>query len=337
MAQHGREALAFLRRPGAVYDVVLMDLQMPVMDGYQATAAIRQDPDLQTLPVLAMTAHAMVEERERCLALGMQGHVSKPLDPAALYAALRRYVPHERVPAPMPFAVSSLAAGDLAAGQSAAWPERAVASDWPEVPGLDRRQAEAYFAGDVALYRQTLAGFVEHVRDLLARLPEALASVDGALLSREGHTLKGLAGTIGHPVLAERARVLELAGANGERAEIERAAALVVDALVPWVDTLSQALLPAAAAALPSVPAQLDPSLVQRLGRLSADSDGQALSLWQRHRSAFAGCLPPSTFARLDDALARCDFDAASRLLQEWQPKAATAATATVHPESSPT
>ncbi|MCK6410736.1 MAG: response regulator, partial [Thauera sp.] len=81
MAAQGREALDRLERQGtASYDVVLMDLQMPVLDGYETTRAMREHPDWRRLPVLAMTAHAMVEERERCLALGMRGHIAKPID-----------------------------------------------------------------------------------------------------------------------------------------------------------------------------------------------------------------------------------------------------------------
>lgn len=324
VAGHGQEALALLRQPGAHHDVVLMDLQMPVMDGYQATHAIRQDPALKGLPVLAMTAHAMVEERERCLALGMQGHLSKPLDPGALYAALQPYVPQG---APAPALPEPPAAGHRAA-RAHELPATAAAADWPELPGLDRRHAETYFSGDATLYRQTLLAFVDHVRELLPRLPVALQAHDWTVLTREGHTLKGLARTVGHGTLAERARTLERVGAGGDQAEIERAVALLVDAVVPLVDGLERALTVPHAVPTALVPAAPDPALVQRLARLTADSDGQALSLWQRHRNAFAGWLPPSTFARLDDALARCDFDVAARHLQELQ---------STHTESTPT
>ena len=328
VAQHGQEALDLLRQPGAHHDVVLMDLQMPVMDGYQATQAIRQDPVLRDTPVLAMTAHAMVEERERCLALGMQGHVSKPLDPLTLYASLSPYVP---AAARDETAVAALAAEPVSAvaahGVTRSGGLRRVAQHgWPEVPGLERAATEVYFAGDASLYRQTLHAFVKHVRELLPRLPQALQSLDRATLAREGHTLKGLARTVGHGTLAERAQALERLSDNGSQGDIERAVALVVDAVMPLVDALELVLTPAASpspAAL--VPAAPDTALAQRLTRLTADSDGEALSLWQRHRIAFAGWLPPATFARLDDALARCDFDAATRYLQELQPMAPAA------------
>jgi two-component system, sensor histidine kinase and response regulator len=323
VAQHGQEALDLLRQPGAHHDVVLMDLQMPVMDGYQATQAIRQDPALRDTPVLAMTAHAMVEERERCLALGMQGHLSKPLDPLTLYATLSPYVPAAAREEAAAVAAASAAeparGGALPGGARQGGTRHAAAPDWPEVHGLDRPTTEAYFAGDASLYRQTLHAFVGHVRELLPRLPQALQKLDRVTLVREGHTLKGLARTVGHGTLAERAQALERLGDGGSQAEVERAVALLVDAVVPLVDALELVLAPAASAHPVLVPAAPDAALVHSLTRLTADSDGEALSLWQRHRIAFAGWLPPSTFARLDDALARCDFDAATRHLQELQ------------------
>ncbi len=94
VANNGVEALERLRMAGASgYDVVLMDLHMPAMDGYEATQQIRADAVLRDVPIIAMTAHALTEERDRCLASGMQGHISKPLDPQKLYAALEGYCP----------------------------------------------------------------------------------------------------------------------------------------------------------------------------------------------------------------------------------------------------
>ncbi|MBH2016092.1 MAG: response regulator [Burkholderiales bacterium] len=309
VAGHGREALTLLRRPGAAYDVVLMDLQMPVMDGYQATEAIRQDPDLRGLPVLAMTAHAMVEERERCLALGMQDHLSKPLDPNALYAALQPYCHLGHL--------SQAAPTDAAAAPPASAPD----ADWPQVPGLEPQQARVYFGGDLGLYCQTLAAFGEHLRALRGRLPALLAQGAWGDLNREAHTLKGLGKTLGSATLAEQARALELAAAAADEAAVRAAASLVLATIAPLSDHIV-ALAPQLHARLGAdaqagAPAPPDPGMMRRLTQLVSESDGQALSLWQRHRNGFASSLPPAVFARLDDALARCDFDAAAALLHE--------------------
>jgi two-component system, sensor histidine kinase and response regulator len=313
VAAHGQAALERLRAPGAAFDVVLMDLQMPVMDGYQATRLMREDPSLSTLPVLAMTAHAMVEERERCLALGMQNHLSKPLDPATLYAALRPFCR----PGKPPTAGPTLA--EVA-------PEP---SGWPRVPGLDVRQVLSHFAGDASLYAQTVLAFGEHAQSVLALLPDALARQAWVEVHREAHTLKGLGRTLGHEALSEQARVLELVTAQaGGAAGVDRAATEL--AAQPLLATLRTLLADIrrldpdlracvqGGAAPAATAASLDAGMMSQLSQFVAESDGQALSLWQRHRTAFAGGLPPTVFARLDDALARCDFDAASGVLGEW-------------------
>ena len=357
VADHGQAALARLRQPGAAFDVVLMDLQMPVMDGYQATRLMREDPALCTLPVLAMTAHAMVEERERCLELGMQNHLSKPLDPATLYAALRPFWRGGTQPegpgrgpsvgadaaarTPHPGSPSAHTAAHAAADPGRpdrAWPD---ASGWPRVPGLDLRDAPLHFAGDVALYAQTALAFADHARAVLTRLPSALARQDWPELHREAHTLKGLGRTLGHPGMSEQAQALERAtgaepGAGPDAAEVARRLSPLCETLttleadIAGMRATLEACARGRAASVDAAhagggagaPAALDAGMMTTLGQLVAESDGQALSLWQRHRTAFAGALPPSVFARLDDALARCDFDAASALLHIAPPDA---------------
>src|SRR5262249_12779566 len=93
VANNGREAVETLSQgpQPTQFDVVLMDLQMPEMDGYQATAKLRADPRFITLPIIAMTAHATIEERQRCLAAGMNDHVSKPIDPASLFDTVSKF------------------------------------------------------------------------------------------------------------------------------------------------------------------------------------------------------------------------------------------------------
>ena len=103
VANNGQEAIERINAHAPTYfSVVLMDLQMPVMDGYEATRLLRLDSRYVKLPIVAMTAHAMADERERCLVLGMNGHVSKPIDPEMLYATLAEYKVHARRRAPRP-------------------------------------------------------------------------------------------------------------------------------------------------------------------------------------------------------------------------------------------
>jgi CheY-like chemotaxis protein len=103
VANTGREAVEILSSgPQPGFDVMLMDLQMPEMDGYQATARLRGDNRFAALPIIAMTAHATIEERQRCLDAGMNDHVAKPIDPESLFEAVGRFYKPGDAEAPTP-------------------------------------------------------------------------------------------------------------------------------------------------------------------------------------------------------------------------------------------
>ena len=131
------------------YDVVLMDLQMPEMDGYQATQKIRSDPRFASFPIVAMTAHATIEERQKCLDAGMNGHVSKPIDPASLFDTLERFVaPTVKGPAVPPLEPARPAVAD--------------ADEWPDVPGLNAAEGLARVAGNKKVVSKTPAPVLQH-------------------------------------------------------------------------------------------------------------------------------------------------------------------------------
>jgi CheY-like chemotaxis protein len=161
-----------------------MDCQMPVMDGYAATQALRQQPRWRDLPVIAMTANAMVGDREKVLAAGMNDHISKPINVEELFSTLARWV--------RPGARSSR-------GAPAA------------LPGLDTRAGLAALQGDEALYRRLLVKFREREADFEARLRDARAREDGEAAIRCAHDLKCVAGTLGMPALQRSAEALEAA------------------------------------------------------------------------------------------------------------------------------
>ena len=94
VASSGREAIEKLGDPSAKFDMVLMDIQMPEMDGYEATRLIRSELWGKTLPIIAMTAHALDEERRKALEYGMDAHISKPIDPDAMFETMRRFYRH---------------------------------------------------------------------------------------------------------------------------------------------------------------------------------------------------------------------------------------------------
>jgi CheY-like chemotaxis protein len=203
---NGKKAVDLLQQSeDDAFDLVLMDLHMPVMDGYEATRLIRADARRRHLPIVAMTAHALSEERDRCLALGMQDHVSKPLDPKKLYALLQRFHDPARHPAHPPAAsapgtqkprTESAAAAAREAGAQA--PRSAPSrSGLPQVAGLDVDAGLLMVEGDRDLYLRLLSGFVDHLGVAHEEIAQAVAAGDWQTLERETHTLKGLCGTVG--------------------------------------------------------------------------------------------------------------------------------------------
>ena len=210
--------------------VVLMDVQMPEMDGYQATKTIRSDPRFAALPIIAMTAHATIEERQKCLDAGMNGHVSKPIDPAALFETVERFaaarVQGPAVPAaePAPAAVSD---GD----------------ELPAVPGLDVADGLRRVAGNTKLYRKLLHRFATTEADAAERIASALAAPDRALAERLAHTVKGVAGNIGAAAVQQAAADLEQAiKGSAPAADIEGARASLEECLASLIHGVRTAL-----------------------------------------------------------------------------------------------
>ncbi|MFM8770044.1 MAG: response regulator, partial [Rubrivivax sp.] len=196
VADNGQAALDRLAE--ASYDVVLMDLQMPVMDGFTATARIREHPDWQELPVIAMTANVMAEDRARVKAVGMNGHIAKPVVPAELFKTLLRHVRKVARPAEAAATVSALA------------PDADTALP-AHLPDLDLQEALANIGGNRALLRKLLADLAQdHAQDG-HRLQAALETGDRVLAERMAHTLKGVAGTLGAKRLQTASAALEAA------------------------------------------------------------------------------------------------------------------------------
>ena len=221
VAANGQLALDMLRRTS--FDAVLMDCQMPVMDGYAATLKLRRDPRCRDLPVIAMTANAMVGDREKALAAGMNDHIAKPVRVSEMFATIARWVQPRRVPASAAPTLAAPAAGAAGFGL-------------PEVAGLDAQAGLHASMGDAALYRRLLRVFRDQQIDFEQRFQQARAAGDLGTARRLAHDMKSGAAFLGAHAVEQAATALEEAcGRGADDPAIERHAREAVGLLVPVV------------------------------------------------------------------------------------------------------
>jgi PAS domain S-box-containing protein len=245
-ASNGRIAVEYLEARGAqAFDCVLMDIQMPEMDGYEATQRIRAWPDFAELPIIAMTAHAMAEARERCYAVGMNDHLVKPIDPELLYAGIARIVTG-REPR-MDRRATHITRATVAPTLPPVAPLPALAS--LTIPGVDVATALRRLGGRETLYLRTLSQFLARGAGSANDIADSLAAADRSSAVRHAHTAKGVLGYVGAEHAQTLAARLEQALANGEDSaqtatlldEFRTALAALVTHLTPIVTARSAA------------------------------------------------------------------------------------------------
>ncbi|MEO5331678.1 MAG: PocR ligand-binding domain-containing protein [Magnetococcus sp. YQC-5] len=221
IASNGHEAIRKIHQHP--FDAVLMDLEMPIMDGYTATRIIRQNPQFEKLPIIAMTAHAMDAVRQKCLDAGMNAYLAKPLLPEPLYTELARWI------------------GPVKALQA----ETEVGMDGndillPDLPGVDVTKGLTHLNGNRTSYKKLLIRFYEQQRYIADEIKEACEGNDLQKAARLAHSIKGVAGTLGADDLQHASYALEEAIRHGTPQErsywIEKFDALlepVMNAIAP--------------------------------------------------------------------------------------------------------
>ncbi|MDQ6992524.1 MAG: PAS domain S-box protein [Mariprofundus sp.] len=204
IANHGKEALQALQLEH--FDGVLMDLQMPVMDGFEATQLIRNDPQYNTMPIIAMTARAMRGDREKSLAAGMDDHVNKPIQLDVLMDTLYRLLPDKIEKSNHQIETEAIPESE---------------DYFPVLDGIDSRDGLYRLSGDKTLYRKILSKFLENQTDCGELLQHAWGEGDKQQLLAILHTLCGVAGNVGAVKLVEYARQCEKTLQQGQMVETE--------------------------------------------------------------------------------------------------------------------
>jgi CheY-like chemotaxis protein len=308
LAENGEQGVRAVFDSRPTFDAVLMDLQMPVMDGYTATARIRERPGFEALPIIAMTANAMATDRQACLDAGMSSHVGKPFELADLVSALRHHTGRSAAPAGLPSAVTA---------SSGALP------DARELGGLEVAAAIRRLGGNAPVYGRMLRGFLKDLPQHLTLAEQQVRLAQWPAASMSMHALKGLAATIGARELQAAAALAETALERGPTEAVARELMARVRGLAealstrvgPWAAGFGIELaVPAAQGAAAAAPLRESlEALRAALGR----SDMHALDLFEPLRGdASLRSLPK--LRDLEACVDTLDFERAAALCDEW-------------------
>ncbi len=324
VANNGKEAVEHLQATPDAFDIVFMDLQMPVMDGHQATTRIRADARFATLPIIAMTAHASLEERARCLAEGMNDHISKPIAPSVLFETIERYYAPERA------ADVRRSRGIPTVPEFVAVSRSEVERDpLPPIEGVDVEAGLGRVAGNRTLYRKLLRQFLRTEGDVAARLAALDADGDRATAERVAHTVKGVGGSLGADAVHRAAGTVEQALMGG-------VSGAALAPLLEDLDRAMQSLIAAAGPALlddgaspPPPAADIDLAaatpILERLVERLAGFDADAADDVDTHRELLRAVLGADAFETFESQVASYAFGDAhetlTTLLREGHPR----------------
>ena len=331
LANNGLEAVEILARDSA-FDGVLMDCQMPVMDGYTATREIRKNPAFKDLPIIAMTANAMAGDKEKVIAAGMWDHIAKPLNVGDMFSTIAKWVkpknPQQAAKDPAelggatphaPVQVAQIATKTIAANAHSTG-DTATFDINGSLPGIDVKAGMATTMDNEKLFTRMLVKFRDSQGNFADLFAAAKTDADPVAPTRAAHTLKGTAGNIG-------AKGVQAAAGALEHALIDKAAPERIDELLqralaelaPVIAGLQQVGAAAPVATVSMAPALDTAKLragIERLTVLLKDSDSDAADLVEELAALASGTAMADALKRVATAVADYDFDAALEHLQ---------------------
>ena len=303
LAENGEVAVRMVHENA--YDVVLMDVQMPVMDGIEATRVIRSESRFAALPIIAMTANAMASDRDLCLEVGMNDHIAKPIDPNQLFGVLLRWVRGSHN--------NGLTA---ASGALAHNPKTYEREEELDIFGVDVRAGLKRTGSDRRRYERLLRKFAEQEANTVEAIRAALEIGDPATAERAAHSLKGAAGTLGATSLSQAAALAETAIKTGQGLE---EALQSLSFSLGGVQEAIWAAIPEDTVGNKVAQTSKDPSSVQqplaRLKELLESDDSEAADFIVEAKPRFAGVLSPNEINALADRVGNFDFEAALNCL----------------------
>jgi hypothetical protein len=322
VANHGKEALDMILARPTHWDVVLMDMQMPVMDGVTATIEVRKTMSAEQLPIVAMTANAMVQDKEKCMAAGMQDFVTKPIDPDVLWETLLRVIrPKAKNQESIVLTkVSQTGSDATVATPSVLTPVVPVVIEQFVLPsgiqGLDSALGLRRVSGKIALYETILRKYISSQATVIDELRAAVENQDFELAKRLAHTTKGVSGNIGATEVQEIAAEIEAGLGEGvDAVAILDKLTVLHSALAPLLHSLAACLPQEAKTVAVTIDREKLAELRAQLTDFLKADDSQAADLFEEHASLFKAAWPEQ-FKSLETDLKNFDFDQALQTLE---------------------
>ncbi len=308
VAGNGRLAINALMAVNVnYYDIVFMDVQMPEMDGHEATKIIRKDPHFNNLPVVAMTAHAMVEEKERCFASGMDAHLAKPINPKELYNAISHWCPGKVMLSPP---VIQATREDLA--------------EKFDIEGLNVEEGLNRTLGNRAFYFELLTRFCDDQRGAIQKIREVYAT-DVVHAERLAHTLKGVAGLIGAKDIQALAELLEtrlhkkveITELDTLLIESEDKLNIVINAIQTKIShDAEQQTIHTAMQEVSQIDRESIQAILERCSQLLRDYDSEAVDFILDSSGALSSALGTDAYKLIMRSMRQFDFDTALSALE---------------------